>query len=533
MLQKSATGMPGVDDILAGGLPVGRPTLVAGDSGAGKTIFCLQTLFNGAAFFGEPGLYLSFEERSNELRRSIEAFEWSHAPETLHFHDALVDSDFESTGGFDLTGLIGILDHLCAQHGIRRLVLDGIDTLLDRIDSASAAHRELGRLLRWAGGSDRLVLLTAKLKGQAGRFADVYESMLFGVDCAIRLERRQVGRMSQRTLWIAKYRGSEHGENAYPFVICPKGIVSLYLDPSMVPRAIRPAAPVSSGVSGLDDMLRGGFPAGSITLYTGSPGTAKTTLTGAFIEAACKRGDRALLVLFDEFGERVVSHLRSVGIDLQPHIDAGLLRIEYAIGGSVSADHHAVNMRTWTEDHRPDVIAIDPLSSLTKSFERDMVWPTVEHILHSIRMIGATAVITSLTEGGQDESSTAHVSTIADGWIHVAYGIRGAERNRVLTIVKARGVAHRDDVREMLLSDNGIELADVYPIEGGMLTGTTRVARMQADRERERRSEDQAAEEARGHAETRRRLLDDMVRLQEQLRQLDADKTMSDPEKKS
>ncbi|MDQ0314568.1 ATPase domain-containing protein [Amorphus orientalis] len=523
MQGKAATGMVGVDEILGGGLPRGRPTLVAGDAGAGKTIFCLQTLQHGAVSCGEPGLYLSLEEQSGELKRTVDAFDWGGASDDLHFHDALIDMDFETMGGFDLTGLIGILEHLCERHGIRRVVIDGIDTLLDRIEASAGAERELGRLLQWARRSDAVVLLTAKLKSRNGRFEDIYESMFFGADCALRLERRQTGRMSQRTLWVAKYRGSGHGENAYPFVISEKGITSLYLGPGMIPQPRGAREPVSTGVSGLDEMLKGGFPAGSVSLYTGAPGTAKTTLTGAFIEAACERGDRALLILFDEFGEHVVRHLNSVGIDLQPHIDSGLLRVEYVIGGSAGVDHHAASIRARIDEHRPDVIAIDPLSSLTKAFESDMAWPAVEYVLHAVRMSGATAVLTSLTEGGQDESSTAHVSTIADNWIHVAYGIRGAERNRVLTIVKARGVAHRNDVREMLLSDEGVVLADVYPIEGGMLTGSTRVARMRADLEHEQESRERGAESARRQAETRRGLLDELQRLQEELRRLDAD----------
>lgn len=530
MLQKSATGMPGVDQILGGGLPSGRPTLISGDAGAGKTVFCLQTLLHGANAHGEAGLYLSFEEHSAQLRAAIASFDWGEAPEMLHFHDALIDTGFETTAGFDLAGMLAILDHLCARHDIRRIVLDGIDTLLDRIETSKSSQQELGRLLEWAAHEGRTVLLTAKARRESGRFEEIYESMLFGVDCAIRLERRQVRRMSQRTLWVTKYRGSGHGENAYPFVIARQGITALYLTPDMLPPARGARPPVSTGIGGLDNMLRGGFPAGSITLFSGSPGTAKTTLSGAFILEACRRGERALLILYDEFEQRMVGHLRSVGIDLRPFIDSGLLRIEYGIAGSVGPDRHAADIRAWIDEHRPAAVAIDPLSALTKMFDAEMSWPAIEHILNSIRVSGATAVITSLTEGGQGESSTAHISTIADTWIHLAYGIRGAERNRILTIVKARGVAHDNAVHEMVLTQEGVALTDVYPIEGGMLTGSTRVARLQEDRTRELESELRVTEGTRRHVEARKRLLDEMEHLHIELRHLDADNDPSGAE---
>lgn len=418
--------------------------------------------------------------------------------------------------------MLAILDHLCARHDIRRVVLDGVDTLLDRIESPAFAYQELGRLLEWAGQEGRSVLLTAKARRESGRFEEIYESMLLGVDCAIRLERNRVRRMSQRTFWVTKYRGSAHGENAYPFIISRQGILALYLAPDMMPFTDVSKKAVSTGVIGLDEMLRGGFPTGSVSLYSGSPGTAKTTLTGAFIQATCARGERALLILYDEFRERMVYHLRSVGIDLRPFIDSGLLRIEHSIAGSVGPDRHAADIRAWIDEHRPDAVVIDPLSALTKMFEAELSWPAVEYIIHSIRISGATAVLTSLTEGSQDESSTAHVSTIADNWIHLAYGIRGAERNRLLSIVKARGVNHDNDVREMVLTTTGIILADVYPIEGGMLTGSTRVARQRKDRSRELEREERADEAVLRQAEARKRLLDDMERLQHELRHMDA-----------
>ncbi len=217
-----------------------------------------------------------------------------------------------------------------------------------------------------------------------------------------------------------------------------------------------------------------------------------------------------------------MGHLRSVGIDLQPHVDSGLLRIEYAIGGSLSPDHHGASIREWIIDQRPDVIAIDPLSSLMKPFGRAAIWPAVEFLLHAIRISGTTALLTSVTTGTEEESSLLHVSTIADNWVHLAYGIRGAERNRVLTIVKARGVAHSNDLREMILGSDGVSLTEVYPIDGGMLTGTTRVARMRADKARHDLEANPVRNDAGRLTRTRMQLLDDMAQLSDQLRRMDA-----------
>lgn len=516
--------MPGVDDILSGGLPRGRPVLVAGDTGAGKTVFCLQTLVNGAVRFGEPGLYLSFEERETELRTAIEAFAWGGVPGDLHFHNALVGYRFEADGDFDLLGLISILDHLCDKFGVRRLVLDGIDQLLGNADQPVHMRREISRLLDWVRERDRTCLITAKMAPQPGRFSDAYEHLLFQVDGVIELRHELAHHTVQRTIRVVKLRGSAHGDNAYPIVVTEQGIAALYLPPQRPADeapALASTARVSTGVGDLDQMLLGGLIAGTTALVTGSPGTAKTTLAGCFLAAACARGERSLFVLFDEYPERVVSNLRSIGLDLQQHVDSGLLRMEHRVSSTAGPDSHVAAIRGWLEEHDPACVAVDPLSALIKGNADDSAAPSIEHLVQSMRARNITALLTSLIEQEGREASEAHVSTVADSWVHLDYGIRRGERNRTLTIVKARGIGHSNQVREMLLSDHGVALADVYPIEGGMLVGSARRVQEQADGV-ERQSESAArALAAQQVAEKRIALLENITLLQEQLRRLD------------
>jgi len=524
--------MPGVDDILAGGLPRGRPVLIAGDTGAGKTVFCLQTLVNGAIQFGEPGLYLSFEERGDELRAAVEVFAWGGVPSDLHFHDALVGHRFEADGDFDLLGLISILDHLCDTQGIRRLVLDGIDQLLAASDDPKQVRREISRLLDWIRDRDRTCLITAKFTEQSGPSSEVYEHLLFQVDGVIALQREMMHRTAQRTLRVVKLRGSAHGDNAYPFVITEEGIAALYLPPQ---RSSAPAAAmamtsrVSTGVGELDRMLLGGLIAGTTTLITGSPGTAKTTLAGSFLAAACGRGERALFVSFDEYPERVVSNLGSIGLNLQRYLDDGLLRMEHRVSSTAGSDSHVAAIRSWIDEHNPACVAIDPLSALIQGRTDDSAAPSIEHLVQSMRARGTTALLTSLIEQEGREASEAHVSTVADSWIHLDYGVRRGERNRTLTIVKARGIGHSNQVRELLLSDDGVTLADVYPIEGGMLVGSSRILQQQADgasRLAVAAEQQLATQRA---AQKRVALLDDIGRLQNELRSMETDEMPTSP----
>ena len=517
--------MAGIDDILAGGLPRGRPILVAGDTGAGKTVFCLQTLVNGAQRFGEPGLYLSFEERETDLRAAIDAFDWGGVPDDLHFHNVLVGYRFENNGDFDLLGLIGILDHLCDKFGIRRLVLDGIDQLLGNVEHPTQMRREVSRLLDWVRDRDRTCLITAKAPAPAGAASDAGEHLLFQVDGVVVLQRDLRHRTAQRTIRVVKLRGSAHGDNAYPIVITDQGMTALYLPPerqSGKPPATATTARVPTGVADLDDMLLGGLIAGTTTLVTGSPGTAKTTLAGLFLGAACARGERSLFVLFDEYPERVVSNLRSIGLDLEPYVKSGLLRMEHRVSSTAGADSHVAAIRGWLEEHQPACVAVDPLSALIKGRGDDSASPSIEQLVQAMRARDATALLTSLIEQEGRESSEAHVSTVADSWIHLDYGIRRGERNRTLTIVKARGIGHSNQVREMLLSDDGVALTDVYPVEGGMLVGSSRLVRQEADTVERRAHETAQAAMAQQMADRRIAILDEISGLQDRLRRLEA-----------
>ncbi len=525
--QRCPTGIPGVDDILEGGLPRGRPILIAGSPGSGKTVFCLQTLVNGARDMGEPGLYLSFEERGRELQSSIQAFDWKGPIEDLHFHDAMVIHSVESSGPFEIAGLIAIIEHLCTKHGIRRVVLDGIDVLMGYMGEDAAEHRELQRLLDWVRNSDRTCLITAKDAHGPGEQAKRQELLQFVVDCIIHLERRIAGRISQRTMVVVKYRGSAHGVNAYPFVITSLGISALYLpphqkkaDPKTTHRSSRKT--VSTGVRDIDKMFDGGLTRGSTTLITGQPGTAKTTLAGAFVEAACERGERTLLVLFDEYADRVVANLRSVNIALDRALASGLLRIEYRIASASGPDDHVAAIQNWISEHEPTCIAIDPLSAINKSIDANTAVPAIEHLVQAMRARDITCVLTSLTDGSTTEASGAHVSTVADTWVHLSYAIQRGERNRALTIIKARGIAHSGSVREMILSNDGISLAAALEIDGELLMGRARAFHEEDLQERAALAAQDAERERLARQLERQAVLDQIDALKGKLASLEA-----------
>ncbi|MEC9346642.1 MAG: ATPase domain-containing protein [Pseudomonadota bacterium] len=520
---KAPTGIPGVDEILGGGLPRGRPTLVIGDAGAGKTVFCLQALVNGATHSGEPGLYLSFEEDGGGLRRTVESFAWGGVPDDLHFHDALVGDDFESQGDFDLAGLLAILDHLCERHGISRIVLDGLDQLVGLLPDPVVREHETRKLLGWIRARDRTLILTGKALGDPAVLRFGLAGIEYGVDCVIRLERERSGGTVRRTFNVAKYRGSAHAENAYPYAITSKGIAVSYLA-SYVPdmnRAAGVLGTVPTGVYDLDEMLRGGLIRGSTTLLTGSPGTAKTTLSGIFIDAACRRGDRALMVLYDDYPDRVVANLRSIGLDLKSHVDNGLLRLEYIVSSASGPEQQVAVILNWIAEHGPACIVIDPLSALVRSGRNRFEIDAAEKLIQTLRARDITAVMTSLTDAENHETSASHISTVADTWIHLDYGIRSGERNRVLTIVKARGIGHSNKVRELVLGDDGVRLDKVYPLEQGMLIGGARIAREQQDFAQAREDRQSVADRLQRQAQDRLRLIDRIAQLSEELRQID------------
>jgi circadian clock protein KaiC len=474
-IAKLPTGIEGFDQITGGGLPRERTTLLMGGPGSGKTIFALQTLVNGARLRDEAGIFVAFEENPGQIVANAATFGWDLSAlkqQKLFFLDAIVSPEVVQGGEFDLTGVLAALKAKAAEMGARRIVFDGIDILLTLLENPAAERREMYRLHYWLQEAGMTGILTAKGEGSD---ALRYGFLQFMADCVVVFHHRLLGNVSVRGLQVAKYRGSSHSANEFPLVITSAGMeVASYSAAELVQEGSTER--VSSGIQRLDAVLGGGYYRGSCVLVSGSPGTAKTTLAGAFAEASCLRGERALFISFDEAGQGIVRNLASVGIRLAPHLESGLLRIYALRTGAFSPYEHFTNTRVLIARHQPSCLVIDPISTLNKVGGQVTAVDLILRLIDFAKAQGITLLCTSLT-GSPDalqEATPTNVSTIADTWIHLSYVIQGGERNRALTVVKSRGSRHSNQVWELLLSDQGVTLVDVYTAGGEVLMGTAR-----------------------------------------------------------
>jgi circadian clock protein KaiC len=498
---KARTRIEGFDAITQGGLPRGRTTLLEGGPGSGKTIMALQTLVNGARFDNEPGIFVAFEESSQRIMANAKAFGWDLADlqkKKLFFLDAQPTPDLFQSGSFDLSGMLAALETKAHEIKAKRIVFDAVDVVLAMLNDPFAERREIYRLHEWLLRTGLTSLITAKASGydhdQANR--PQLSFMQFMVDCAVTLNHEVIQGVSQRNLRVVKYRGSSFSENEAPFLIGGKGLQvagSRELGHAEKSHAKLVTARVSSGVPRLDAMLGGGYYRGAGILITGFPGTAKSTLSGAFAEASCQRGDRTLFVSFDSDANEVVRNLASVNIRLQRFVKNGLLRFVSARAISGSAEIHLLRIQNLAQEHRASCVVIDPVSALSKTGNEETAHSVAERLIDWSKSSGITLLCTSLLHeaGGTVEGTPLQISTIADTWIHLNYMVNAGERNRGLSIVKSRGTAHSNQVREMILSDTGVTLADVYVAGGEVLMGTLRW-----EKERALRAERDEAEAA-------------------------------------
>jgi circadian clock protein KaiC len=506
---RAATGIRGFDEMTGGGMPRGMTTLLVGGPGSGKTVFSLQTLAQGARDRRESGLFVSFEEDPQRIVRNAAGFEWTLAPllqrrngtpPRLAFLDARLSPDVVQAGDFDLAGLLARIGTQADAMRAGRIVLDGIDMLLTALDDPRRERQEIHRLHRWLADRGMTAILTAKsdeeelaTRGRRYGFLD------FMVDCVVELNHRCIERVSTLSLRVVKFRGARFVPNEAPFTITRRGISvsNVSEDELDYPASTRR---VPTGVKRLDAMLGGGYFRGSVTLISGSPGTAKSTLAGTYVDNACRRGERALYVSFDEASSQLVRNLSSVGIQLGAHERSGRLRIFSPRADSRSAESHLLALADLIHDHQPRHLVLDPVSALLKSGSALDAVGAAQNVLRHAKAQGITTVCTSLVDTERNSDSLAmQVSTLADTWIQVSYVMRGGERNRALTIVKSRGTKHSDQVRELVLGDRGVTLADAYVVGGDVLMGT---ARWQAE-------EDERAQRAqeRSNAAQRRAVL--------------------------
>ena len=489
-LKKAPSGITGFDEITGGGLPRGRTTLVLGGPGSGKTVFALQYLVNGARIYGEPGIFVAFEETSKRIMANAESFDWKLGQlqrKRLLFVDAQPKFDLVQAGDFDLCGMLAGLGLQAMQTKARRIVFDALDIVLSLLPDPAARRREIYRLHKWL--VDRGLTCIFTLKGTADEPNSItdhpYGFMQFMVECSVILNHSLVGGVSQRNMRVQKYRGSSFDENESPFVIGDGGF-----DVAIVRTLGRSDVKVTnervtSGIKRLDTMLGGGYYRAACVLITGFPGTAKTTLSGAFAEAACRRGERTLFVSFDSDGSEVIRNLTSVGIRLERYLKSGLLRMVSARTIVGSAEMSLVRIKAIAAAHRARCLVIDPVSALSNSGTDLAAHGVGQRLIDWTKADRITLVCSSLLNeisGLSEPSTPLHISTLADTWIHLSHIVQAGERNRGMSIIKSRGTAHSNQVRELILSNAGVTLADIFTAGGEVLMGTMRWEKESAER---------------------------------------------------
>ncbi len=480
-LSKARTGIEGFDEITHGGLPRGRTTLLEGTPGAGKTIMALQTLVNGARLDNEPGIFVAFEERSERIVANAATFGWDLTglqKKKLFFLDVHPSPDLVVAGNFDLSGMLAALEAKAKEMKARRIVFDAVDVLLALLQEPLAERREMYRIHEWLLKHELTALITAKIGGADSQASNQPQMsfMQFMVDCTVSLTHEFILGVSQRSLRVVKYRGSSFQENDSPFVFGDEGMEVAGSRASGESKVVVSDERLSSGVARLDTMLDGGYYRGSTVLISGFPGTAKTTLAGAFLEAACQRGEQSLFVSFDSDANEVNRNLASVNIKLERFVKKGLLHTKSARSLTGSAEIHLMRIKNLARRHQVRCLVIDPVSALAKSGNEDTAYDVAERLIDWTKDQGITLLCTSLLHesGPHVEATPLQVSTIADTWLHLSYLVQSGERNRGLSIVKSRGMAHSNQVRELLLSKQGVTLADAYTAGGEVLMGTLR-----------------------------------------------------------
>lgn len=478
-IPKAATGIHGFDEICGGGLPRGRPTLVCGGPGTGKTLFGLEFIVRGAAELGEPGVFVSFAETCDELVANSADIN-PDIPRLIREERIALDQvrvergELVEAGAYDLEGLFIRLDSLIRSVGAKRLVLDGLDALFAVLPEQQLLRGELSRLFRWLKEREVTTVVTAE-RGGGELTRDRIEEYVS--DCVVLLEQRSYERSVTRHLRIVKYRGSGHGTSEYPFLIHEQGISVVPLSSVSLDHPVS-TEQVSLGIPRLDLMLgRQGVFRGTSVLISGGAGTGKSSIAVHAAHAACARGERCLYVAFEEAPRQIIRNMRSIGIDLEPWEQQGLLRFSAERPTMADLEMHLSLLHRQVESFAPDLVVVDPITNLITVGSPSEVRSMLTRLIDFLKGRLTTALFVSLTaEGRSREESTAHVSSLMDTWLIVESAVANGERNRLLTVQKSRGMHHSNQVREFILSSRGVELADVYLGPAGVLTGSARRA---------------------------------------------------------
>ena len=485
---KAPTGVRGLDEILGGGLPRGRPTLLCGGAGCGKTLLAMQFLCRGAMDAGEPGVFIAFEESQAELTANTASLGYDLdqliADRMLAVDAIYIDPiEIVETGEYDLEALFIRIAGAVQSVGAKRIVIDTVEVLFGSLADPAIVRSELRRLFAWLKAQGLTAVITAE-RGKEGISRHGIEEYVS--DCVILLDHRVIEEQSTRRLRVLKYRGSLHGTNEYPFLIGKRGIAVAPITSLRLEHEVS-SERVSTGVPGLDARLSGGFYRGSSVLISSPSGGGKTTFATAFVDAACARGETALFISFEESTSQLIRNMRSVGFELDRWVEAGLLRFETVRPTMHGLEHHLAWLDDLLDEVRPDVVVIDPIGSVTRAGTSAQLAAMLMRQTDLLKTGGVTSVFTALIGPKTTGRVESEITSLIDTWLSVDSTESNGERDRLLSVVKSRGMAHSNQFCEFVLTDHGIELLDPYLGNAGVLTGSARLNQQLADVEDTRR----------------------------------------------
>ena len=513
LLSKAPTGIQGLDEITGGGLPKGRPTLICGSAGCGKTLLAMEFLVRGATQFNEPGVFMAFEETIKDLTRNVASLGFDLdslvADKKIVLDFVYIErSEIEETGEYDLEGLFIRLNQAIDSIGAKRVVLDTIESLFAGLPNPLILRAELRRLFRWL--KDKGV--TAIITGERGDESLTRQGLEEYVsDCVIVLDHRVCDQTSSRRLRVVKYRGSTHGTDEYPFLIDEDGFSVLPITSLGLQHEVSTDR-ISTGITRLDAMLgNAGYYRGSSVLVSGTAGTGKSSLAAHFCDAACRRGERALYFAFEESPSQIIRNMRSIGIDLEPWVNKGLLRFQATRPAFAGLEMQLTMMHKTVNTFKPDAVIVDPLNGFIIGDNETSVKSMLMRLADFLKTKQITSLFTSLTAGGAPLGVTdVAISAMIDTWLVLRDIEIGGERNRGLSILKSRGMPHSNQIRECLLTDHGMELCEVYVGAGGVLTGSARLAQ-EAQEQALKLTRKQEVERRQLELESKRRALEAQI----------------------
>ncbi|MFA6332316.1 MAG: circadian clock protein KaiC [Methanoregula sp.] len=513
-LEKIPSGIKGFDDITGGGLPKGRPSLISGGPGCGKTLFAMEFIVRGIADHNEPGVFVAFEENIDDLKKNFKSMGFDlddlvRQKKLVLDHIAIERTEIEETGEYDLEGLFIRLGAMIDEVGAKRIAIDTLETIFSGFKNEGILRSELHRLLHWLKNRG----VTAVVTGERGdRSITKYGLEEYVADCVITLDHRLMNQIATRRLRIVKYRGSIHGTDEYPFLISSDGISVLPITSmSLTHKASEER--ISPGIPRLDTMLGGkGFYRGSSILVSGQAGTGKTSIAATFIDAACGRGEKCLFFIFEESESQILRNMKSIGINLEPWVNSGLLKFHAVRPTEYSLEMHLSVMLKLIGEFKPRVVAVDPISNLYPIGDDIQVRSMLMRLIDYAKSLHITGLFTNLSNDGNYgaymvEPTEMHVSSLMDAWLVLKNVEGNGERNRAFSIIKSRGMAHSNQLREFVLSDNGIQLLDVYKGREGVFFGSARMAQESGEVD-ERLRKNEEIDRKKREIESKRKLME-------------------------